>query len=142
MVVFAEQADWGSYGTDLFPGMDAAFTKPFEFAARDALSWEDAGPLYSSMAATVAARDAAVVDGTFLCTIGNHDVSRLASSIGDSFAKGKAAAAVLLTQPFTPNLYYGDEIGMRGAKNTGYAATPPTSPCASPSSGAPWPARR
>ena len=121
VVVFAEQADWGSYGTDLFPGMDAAFTKPFEFAARDALAWEDAGSLYSSMAATVAAHDAAAVDGTFLCTIGNHDVNRLATSIGDSFAKGKAAAAVLLTQPFTPNLYYGDEIGMRGTKNTGYA---------------------
>jgi len=121
VVVFAEQADWGSYGTDLFPGMDAAFTKPFEFAARDALSWEDAGPLYSSMAATVAARDAAADDGTFLCTIGNHDVGRLATAVGDSFAKGKAAAAVLLTQPFTPNLYYGDEIGMRGAKNTSYS---------------------
>lgn len=117
--VFAEQADWGIHGQQLFPGMDAAFTKPFEFAARDALTWESAGPLRSQMQSTLNALASASNPGTFLCTIGNHDVGRLASAIGDSFAKGKAAAAVLLTQPFPPVLYYGDEIGMRGLKNTG-----------------------
>ena len=30
--IMAEQADWGSYGADLLPGVDAVFTKPFEFA--------------------------------------------------------------------------------------------------------------
>jgi hypothetical protein len=34
-VVVREQADWGSYAPTC-SGMDAAFTKPFEFAARDA----------------------------------------------------------------------------------------------------------
>jgi hypothetical protein len=72
------------------------------------------------MAITVAALQGAAFPGSFICTIGNHDVGRLASEIGDGFAKGKAAAAVLLTQPFAPNLYYGDEIGMRGVKNTSY----------------------
>jgi len=118
--LFAEQADWGSYGAELWPAFDAAFTKPFEFAARDALAWEWAQPLYDRMAATVAAARAAGHAGTFLCTIGNHDVSRLASVIGDGFAKGKAAAAVLLTQPYPPVIYFGDEIGMRGVKNTAY----------------------
>lgn len=120
VVVFAEQADWGSHGTELLEGMDAVFTKPFEFAARDALKWEYAGALYDQMAVTVAALQGSAYPGAFICTIGNHDVSRLASEIGDSFAKGKAAAAVLLTQPFAPNLYHGDEIGMRGVKNTSY----------------------
>ncbi len=118
--VFAEQADWGSQGVDLLAGMDAAFTKPFEFGARDALRWEYAEPLYSQMAAAVAALGASSVDGALMTTIGDHDVDRLATSIGDDFAKGKAAAAVLLTQPFPPVIYHGDEIGMRGAKNTSY----------------------
>jgi hypothetical protein len=31
-------------------------------------------------------------------------------------ARQKVAAAILFTQPFPPNIYFGDEIGMRGAK--------------------------
>ncbi len=118
-LLVAEQADWGTYGTQLFAGVDAAFTKPFEFAARDALAQELAAPAYASLAATVGALDAASAPGTFLTTIGNHDVSRLATVIGDSFEKGKVAAALLMTQPFAPVIYYGDEIGMRGAKDNG-----------------------
>ncbi len=30
--------------------------------------------------------------------------------------RAKAAAAILLTQPFPPMIYYGDELGMRGIK--------------------------
>ncbi|MGE0479298.1 MAG: alpha-amylase family glycosyl hydrolase [Phycisphaerae bacterium] len=115
--IFCEQADWGLYGNTLVPPFDAAMTKPFEFAAREALTGELATRLYSSMAQTVAAEPPA---GTFLAIIGDHDVDRLASAIGDNFAKGRAAAAVLLTQPFPPILYYGDEIGMRGVKNNAY----------------------
>jgi len=111
--IFAEQADWGSTGADLLSAFDAAFTKPFEFAARDALANENASALYSSMAATLASLPAGKL---FLGTIGDHDVDRLASVIGDSLSKGRAAAAVLLTQPFPPIIYFGDEIGMRGFK--------------------------
>jgi glycosidase len=119
--LFAEQADWGSQGIELLEGLDAAFTKPFEFAARDALKWEYASALYNGIGAATAALASSPYPGTLIATIGNHDVDRLATNIGDSFAKGKAAAAVLLTQPFPPNLYHGDEIGMRGAKNTTYS---------------------
>lgn len=112
--IFCEQADWGLYGQQFCPPFDAAFTKPFEFAARDALAAENAGGLYSAMAATLANRPA---DGTFLTILADHDVDRLASVIGDSPAKGKAAAAVLLLQPLPPVIYFGDEIGMRGRKN-------------------------
>src|SRR5262249_22938365 len=45
---------------------------------------------------------------------------RLASALGSNNARCKAAAAILLTQPFPPNIYFGDEIGMRGTKNTSY----------------------
>jgi len=111
---FAEQADWGSYGVDLLPAHDATMTKPFEFAARDALANETAASLYSQMEATVAAQPAG---GLFVAIIGDHDVDRLTSVLGGSLAKAKAAAAILLTQPYPPIIYHGDELGMLGTKN-------------------------
>ena len=90
-----------------YGGMDAAFTKPFEFSARDALRWEWAQPLYDSMQATVLSLASSPADRTYLSTIGNHADSRLASDIGDSFPKGRAAAAVLMLQPFAPVILAG-----------------------------------
>ncbi|MHC4091093.1 MAG: alpha-amylase family glycosyl hydrolase, partial [Planctomycetota bacterium] len=110
---FAEQADWGSHGQDLLPAFDAAMTKPFEFAARDAVASEQAAGLYNEMASTLASLPPGK---TYLATIGDHDVDRITSIIGGSLNKAKAAAAVLLTQPFPPVIYYGDEIGMLGVK--------------------------
>jgi glycosidase len=50
--------------------------------------------------------------------LGDHDVDRLATTIGADSVKtegrAKVAAAILLLQPFTPVIYYGDEIGMLG----------------------------
>ena len=112
---FAEQADWGSYGQDLLPAFDAAMTKPFEFAARDAVANEYADSLYSQMRTTLATLPA---DRTYLATLSDHDVDRLTSVLGGSLDKAKVAAAVLLTQPFPPVIYYGDEIGMLGTKQS------------------------
>ncbi len=111
--IFAEQADWGSTGADLLPAFDATMTKPWEFAVRDALSFENAGSLYSQTAATLASLPPGRL---FMGIIGDHDVDRLTSVIGGSLEKAKAAAAVLLTSPFPPMIYNGDEIGMLGFK--------------------------
>ncbi len=121
VIIFGEQADWGIHGQQLFEGMDATFTKPFEFAARYALATGDAGALIGEMANTLGALESTALVGTFMATISDHDVDRLGSAIGSGFDRGKAAAAVLLTQPFPPVIYYGDEIGMLGTKNTGYS---------------------
>jgi len=120
---FAEQGDWGSYGSDLLPAFDAAFTKPFEFAARSALSSETAQGLYDSMAGTLAALPGGKPQPgkLSLAIIGDHDVSRVTSEIGASggtAGRAKAAAAVLMLQPLPPILYYGDEIGMTGTKQS------------------------
>lgn len=116
---FGEQADWGSYGGEFLSDFDAMFTKPFEFAARDALSSGNAQPLYDRMDTTVSSAIAAG-QGTFMAIIGDHDVDRLATVInaGSPLApsRGHAAAAVQMLQPFAPIIYYGDEIGMRGNK--------------------------
>ncbi len=110
---FAEQADWGSHGQDLMSAHDATFTKPFLFAARNALNAGLAAGLYSEMAATVASLPAG---HTYLGTLGDHDVDRLATTLANDAGRAKAAAAVLMLQPFPPVIYYGDELGMRGAK--------------------------
>jgi len=110
---FAEQADWGITGANLLPAFDATFTIPFMFSARDSLSSQTKDSLYNATAAAVAALPSGK---TFIGVIGNHDVDRLTSVIGGSLTKAKAAAAVLLTQPFPPSIYYGDEIGMLGVK--------------------------
>lgn len=52
-----------------------------------------------------------VVPNTF---VGNHDVTRIASTVGPDGAL--AALAVLLTVGGTPSIYYGDEQGFTGVK--------------------------
>jgi len=53
------------------------------------------------------------IDAIFL---NNHDQNRLLSDVGGDNRKAKLAAAIFLTLPGMPYLYYGDEIGMLGQK--------------------------
>lgn len=53
------------------------------------------------------------IDATMLT---NHDQNRLGSVAGGNIDKMKLAAAMLLTLPGQPYLYYGEEIGMLGVK--------------------------
>jgi len=59
--------------------------------------------------------------GTFLT---NHDENRLMSQLGNSTDKAKAAAALLLTLPGIPYIYYGEEIGITGVKPDENIRTP------------------
>ncbi len=49
--------------------------------------------------------------------LGNHDLPRFFSVIGEDMAKYKTALSWLLTFRGVPQLYYGDEIGMTGFTN-------------------------
>ena len=53
------------------------------------------------------------VDAPFLT---NHDQNRVMSDVGGNADRARTAAALLLTMPGRPFLYYGEEIGMRGIK--------------------------
>lgn len=53
------------------------------------------------------------IDAVFLK---NHDMPRIASELKGDKEKLKLAAAMLLTVPGTPYIYYGEEIGMTGQK--------------------------
>lgn len=46
----------------------------------------------------------------------NHDQNRVMNVLGEDLNKMKIAAAIYLTLPGTPYIYYGEEIGMTGAK--------------------------
>ncbi|MGD8213739.1 alpha-amylase family protein [Aestuariimicrobium sp. Y1814] len=58
--------------------------------------------------------------------VGNHDVDRIASVVGDDGAA--LAAVLLLTLPGMPSIYYGDEQGFRGTKTEGFRADDPLRP--------------
>ncbi|MBK6484270.1 MAG: alpha-amylase [Chitinophagaceae bacterium] len=60
-----------------------------------------------------AAHSAYYIDPIFLS---NHDVNRIISDLKNNIEKAKLAAAIYLTLPGTPFIYYGEELGMRGMK--------------------------
>jgi glycosidase len=55
-------------------------------------------------------------DWNFATFLTNHDQNRVMSTLSGNVAKAKVAAALLLTSPGTPFIYYGEEIGMMGSK--------------------------
>lgn len=76
--------------------------------------------------------------GSFLT---NHDQDRVMSALGGDVAKNRAAAALYLTLPGVPYLYYGEEIGMLGTKPDPDIRRPMQwtgGPQAGFSSGTPW----
>lgn len=59
--------------------------------------------------------------GTFLT---NHDQNRVMSTLQNSTDKAKTAASLYLTFPGIPYVYYGEELGMLGAKPDEQIRTP------------------
>lgn len=55
-------------------------------------------------------------DWNFATFLTNHDQNRVMSVLNGNVDKAKVAAALLLTSPGTPFIYYGEEIGMVGVK--------------------------
>jgi len=49
--------------------------------------------------------------------LGSHDTERILTRLGGNEELGKLAAAILLTYPGVPSVYYGDEIGQGKKKN-------------------------
>ena len=113
--LFCEPSDWGNVGTDLLTpnAFDAVVTKPWEFAARTAVTSKLAAGLYSATATAVSAVPAGKL---LIAEMNDHDSNRLASEFSSNNARQKVGAAILFTQPFPPNVYYGDELGMKGIK--------------------------
>jgi alpha-amylase len=58
------------------------------------------------------------LDATF---VKNHDQTRILTELKGDINKAKMTAAILMTMPGTPYIYYGEEIGMLGDKLSTYA---------------------
>ena len=62
--------------------------------------------------------------GQYAAFLTNHDQNRVMNQLRDDLGRAKAAATLLLTNPGMPFIYYGEEIGMRGAKPDERIRTP------------------
>jgi alpha-amylase len=85
----------------------------FDFPVADAIvsSVKDGDPsrLAAAIQDVVKTYPAGVLDAPFLT---NHDMIRIATVLEGDVAKLKTAAAILLTLPGTPFVYYGEEVGL------------------------------
>jgi len=63
-------------------------------------------------------------EGDYATFLTNHDQNRVMTVLRGDLNKAKVAAVLLLTAPGTPFIYYGEEIGMAGAKPDEMIRTP------------------
>lgn len=71
----------------------------------------------------------------------NHDQTRTVTALGGDLGRARVAAALLLTLPGLPFVYYGEEIGMTGEKPDPRLRTPMhwrVAPAAGFTTGVPW----
>ncbi len=95
------------------PGaVDSAFEFDIAFAIAEALNTAQAAPL----AAALKKAYVAYGSGIYSTFIGNHDMDRVRSRLGNSLERARAAASIQFTMPGVPFIYYGEEIGMIGTK--------------------------
>jgi len=98
------------YGAAGEPELGATYDFPLASAIVDGVRDRQAQPLADALQTIIQCYPVGAVDITF---VDNHDQVRLASQLGDDDAGLRQAAALLLTLPGTPFIYYGDEIGQR-----------------------------
>lgn len=100
-----------------FGTLSAVFDFPLATRLIDAARSGEAGDLATFLQQAQGAFDAAAgkagVDAPFLS---NHDQNRVMSQLDGQAGPMRVAAAMLLTLPGHPYVYYGEELGMRGVK--------------------------
>jgi glycosidase len=89
----------------------------FAFPIHDAIRKFDAAALAEAIRRTGEVTPAGKTQMIFA---ENHDVSRIASDPGISPERLRSAAALMFLLKGTPIIYYGQELGMRGATDAGY----------------------
>jgi glycosidase len=102
-------------GRKQFDGIDTRLHTVFDFPSYFAIREVFIKDQPIKKLADVIASDSLYPNPRVLVTfIGNHDVKRFISEEGASAARLKSAFTYLLTMRGTPQLYYGDEIGIPG----------------------------
>ncbi|HYH07161.1 MAG TPA: alpha-amylase family glycosyl hydrolase [Thermoanaerobaculia bacterium] len=108
------------YGeTDVIQGGDE-MPMNFNFPLADAIvrgvNGGNASGIRTAIETQQALYPAGVLDAPFLT---NHDQRRVASELGNNGPKMRNAAAILLTLPGVPFLYYGEEVGIQNGPTGG-----------------------
>ncbi len=114
LAFLAEQYDW-KYGEDYLARADVSTV--FAFPIHDAIRKFDKAALEEAITRT---GDVTPPGKTQMIFAENHDVSRIASDPRISPERLRTAAALMFLLRGTPIMYYGQEIGMRGATDAGY----------------------
>lgn len=105
----AEQADWQDEGGSLLTGagVDGVFAIPLMFALRSLDRDRIQAAIRRARTATASGRSPFLI-------LENHDVTRFATAVGERPGAERLGAALSLTLPGVPTLYYGQELGMTG----------------------------
>ncbi len=101
------------YGSKDVPGGDelpASFDFPLSDRILRAVTDGNGALVASKLDEVARAYARGAIDAPFLT---NHDQVRLATQLGRNAGRLKNAAAILLTVPGTPFLYYGEELGIQ-----------------------------
>jgi alpha-amylase len=116
-------------------------TSYFAFEVADSIVSAVRSGSAKGMLAPVMQLERSVPPGRWSPFVRNHDEVRTRTELGGDLAKAKIAATLLLTMPGMPFVYYGEEIGMIGAKPDERLRTPMQWSAAHGdgfSSGTPW----
>lgn len=116
--VFTIGEVWDSMGAVLpyYPDqLDAYFAFEIADAVFDAVRTGSG----SSLTAAVERAQREIPDHRWGMFLRNHDQTRTLTDLGGDMGRNKAAVALLLTLPGLPFVYYGEELGMTGAKKDG-----------------------
>lgn len=111
---------WDSLAV-IAPYFDKAFDSAFDFDLASRILGAASGERDADFAFSLGraygvyekSSNGTFVDAPFLS---NHDQNRVMTALTGNESHAKMAAAMLLTIPGTPYVYYGEELGMQGAK--------------------------
>lgn len=115
LTFIAEQADWSDYGETYLTRADTSAI--FAFPIHHAMRRFDRAAIAHALTETARITPPGKHQLVFA---ENHDVSRIASDPLITPEKLRTAAALTFFLRGTPILYYGQELGMRGATDAGY----------------------
>ena len=100
--------------------LDLVFDFDLAGTIRNGARLGDAGSILASLT-DLATR---YPSGGFATFLSNHDQNRIMSELRGDTGAARSAAAVLLTAPGVPFLYYGEEVGLQGRKPDPEIRTP------------------
>ena len=86
------------------------FNFPLAGAIVNGVKFGNTTAIQSTLRNMIAAYPASSIDAPFLT---NHDQTRVATQLANDAGKLRDAAAILLTLPGMPFIYYGEEVGMQ-----------------------------